>query len=97
MLPILTAKQTQLIDSVASNDHNMPPLLLMENAATNISNIIKQHINEKQLRYSKIIIVCGTGNNGGDGMAIARHLSTIAEIKVIIVGNEEAFDKKSPA
>ncbi|MBN1785383.1 MAG: bifunctional ADP-dependent NAD(P)H-hydrate dehydratase/NAD(P)H-hydrate epimerase, partial [Candidatus Methanofastidiosa archaeon] len=47
----------------------LPPRVLMENAGRGIADYIKGNYD-----VSKICIVCGPGNNGGDGFVIARHL-----------------------
>jgi len=47
------------------------PFQLMENAGAGVARIIE----EKFGKNLKVVIFCGTGNNGGDGFVIARHLS----------------------
>ncbi len=46
----------------------IPSLVLMESASIEVMNVIKEHYN------GKILILCGPGNNGGDGYALARRL-----------------------
>ncbi len=66
----LTAKQMKDLDSSAINDWQIPAILLMEHAALALYNeIAKRYSND-----AKILIVCGAGNNGGDGLALARLL-----------------------
>ena len=56
----------------------MPSILLMENAALNaaaaILDLLDQEL-ELEPAEAKIVILCGGGNNGGDGFALARHLA----------------------
>lgn len=50
----------------------MPTLLLMENAARGVAGIILEGL--QGVEAAHVLIVCGPGNNGGDGLALARHL-----------------------
>ncbi|NUN08070.1 MAG: NAD(P)H-hydrate dehydratase [Ignavibacteriaceae bacterium] len=74
MLPLYTTGQIRQVDSEAINYFSFPSLLLMENAAINSVNIAidKLGLNSK---FDKIAVICGRGNNGGDGYAIARHFA----------------------
>ena len=72
MIPLFSPEKVRGIDDYAINLLGVPGLLLMENASINITNeIIARYTLPK---YHKIGIVCGKGNNGGDGFAIARQL-----------------------
>ena len=70
------------IDNYCINDLGIPSIVLMENAALKvIKNIDFQ-------KFKSFTIVCGTGNNGGDGLAVARQLFSMnMKIDVFIVGN----------
>jgi NAD(P)H-hydrate epimerase len=72
MKNFVTVKQMREIDRRTIEDVGIPGLLLMENAGIGVVKVI-----EKQFRIEgqkRINIFCGKGNNGGDGMVIARHL-----------------------
>ncbi len=60
------------IDRRASEKYGIPALLLMENAAHGILRVIEDTFGPVKNR--RITIVCGKGNNGGDGLAVARLL-----------------------
>ncbi len=60
----------------------IPTLRLMENAGTALAKEITEH----QVKGRKILILCGTGNNGGDGLVAARHLSTYFRVRVMVMG-----------
>ncbi|USH00380.1 NAD(P)H-hydrate dehydratase [Thermococcus argininiproducens] len=60
------------------------PFQLMENAGAGVARIIE----EKFGKGLKVAIFCGTGNNGGDGFVIARHLSFENDVTVFLVGDE---------
>lgn len=66
-LSVATIRQ---IDQIAIEQYHMHSLVLMENAASNCARWI---INNREAR-SRVVILCGRGNNGGDGLAIMRHL-----------------------
>lgn len=68
----LTREEIQELDRKAIQEYKIPGLILMENAGRNVAEeVIKMIGNPPQTR---IAIVCGKGNNGGDGFVIARHL-----------------------
>lgn len=72
--PLLTAAESRQFDQLAEKA-GLPSLVLMENAALRLAEVILQHF---ELDPPKnIVVVCGKGNNGGDGMALARHLKDI--------------------
>jgi len=95
MQRIYTANQIKKIDELATKKYRITPLALMENAATNITNQIFNYLKEKNLTVKKVAIFCGTGNNGGDGLVIARQLSSdfgdanTLKITVFMVGDLE--------
>jgi len=85
---ILTPKQMRQIDSRAINDFLVPGSILMENAALNSSKIIKKIFAENGLESPKVLIFCGSGNNGGDGFAIARQIMGFSNVKIYWIGDE---------
>ena len=68
-LPALTRAQVRSVDQTAINEYGIPGIVLMENAGSRAAEIIHQVVPE-----GPIDILCGVGNNGGDGYVIARHL-----------------------
>jgi len=63
-------------------------ILLMENAGSNVARTVYQWLGG--LAGKKIVVVCGTGNNGGDGFAAARHMAGLgARVTVILLGDQE--------
>jgi NAD(P)H-hydrate epimerase len=65
----LSREEVRGIDARAANELSLPTLLLMENAGRGAADYLRQ-----QTGPAKILIVCGPGNNGGDGGVVARHL-----------------------
>jgi len=69
----LTRAQVREVDRRAIEDFGMPGVLLMENAGRNAAEEArKMLVDASNLRSA--VILCGGGNNGGDGYVIARHL-----------------------
>lgn len=69
-MEILSAKQMEKADKYAIEVLNIPSIVLMENAAIAFAEEIVKDFDKN----SKICVVCGSGNNGGDGFAVARQL-----------------------
>jgi NAD(P)H-hydrate epimerase len=68
---VLTRRQVREVDRRALEEYGIPGIVLMENAAGNAARLIL----DWRPAPGTAAIVCGRGNNGGDGFAIARHLS----------------------
>lgn len=66
----------------------IPGIVLMENAGRNAAQVILNKLADPQ--RARVVILCGTGNNGGDGFVIARHLAQVGvTIDVVIAGQCE--------
>ena len=68
---ILDASSMRQVDQTAIRDFGIPGLVLMENAAIGLADALADNFPEA----TTAAIFCGPGNNGGDGLALARHLS----------------------
>jgi len=69
----ITAKEVTRLDANSAS-LGIPSGFLMECAGLQATNKIYEQYNLNS--ESSVIILCGTGNNGGDGLCIARHLAT---------------------
>ncbi|MCU1266728.1 MAG: yjeF C-terminal region, hydroxyethylthiazole kinaserelated/yjeF N-terminal region [Acidobacteria bacterium] len=72
--PVITAAQMREVDRLTIEQYATPSLLLMEAAAAAILRTISSRFSE-DLAGKKARILCGPGNNGGDGAALARQLA----------------------
>ena len=72
LLPIVTPAQMSQLDNAAIQEYQIPGLILMENAGRNTAEYIIQQFTPQCSQG--VAILCGPGNNGGDGFVIARHL-----------------------
>jgi ADP-dependent NAD(P)H-hydrate dehydratase / NAD(P)H-hydrate epimerase len=88
---ILTAEAMREVDRAAIEDLGIPSLVLMENAAIGVVEALGKAFGEAE----SAAVFCGPGNNGGDGLAVARHLAVRGwEVRVFLVtgGRELAGD-----
>lgn len=84
MQRVVTAEEMRWCDETTINTYGVPGLLLMENAGRGVVEVIKQKYSA--LKSKKVLVVCGKGNNGGDGFVIARLLSnSCAQINVLLM------------
>ncbi len=67
---ILAASEMQAVDRRAIEEVGIPGMVLMENAAIGVVDAIAEYFPQAE----SVAIFCGPGNNGGDGLAVARHL-----------------------
>lgn len=72
MIPLYTPEQVRKLDAIAVRQLETPGLLLMENAANNLKHIFFELYPPDE--FNKVAVICGKGNNGGDGFALARLL-----------------------
>jgi len=70
-MKILTAEQMREIDR-RTVEAGTPSIVLMENAACRFVEFLEREYSP--LERQRVVVICGKGNNGGDGMAIARQL-----------------------
>jgi NAD(P)H-hydrate epimerase len=69
----LSVKQARELDRRATADYGIPSLLLMESAGRELAKVVERSL-ISPIQMCNVAFVCGTGNNGGDGFAAARHL-----------------------
>ena len=69
--PLFDAAALRLADRRASERHRLPSIVLMERAGLAAALVILDRFPD----FTSALVVCGAGNNGGDGHAVARHLA----------------------
>ena len=72
-MKVLTTAEMRAVDG-RTIEMGIPGIVLMENAAHRVVEFLAEHC--APLSGERIVVLCGKGNNGGDGMAIARQLFT---------------------
>ncbi len=73
MQKVLTAEQMREVDRLTTERYGIPSILLMENAAHAVARVITEKLGGS-VKEKSILLLCGPGNNGGDGAALARIL-----------------------
>jgi NAD(P)H-hydrate epimerase len=90
-MKILTAHQMRNIDRRTISRYHIPGLILMENAGRAVVEHLLDDLEE--VEDAAIAVVCGKGNNGGDGFVIARHLHHLGLTPtVFLVARREEID-----
>lgn len=95
MNTFLFPHQQQSLDNYALHTCGIPSIIMMENAASGCAHAIALRIEEEfPLKDCiSITVLCGLGNNGGDGFAIARHLYSMNRfsLNIICIGEEHSL------
>ena len=82
----MTREQVRAVDAWAINELGIPGVVLMENAGRGCAELISDKL--EGVAEPKVCIFCGTGNNGGDGYVIARHLANVGyKVTVVVCGD----------
>ena len=85
MLPVFTAAEMRALDARAIRELGIPGPRLMDHAGTAAAALIARWL--APIRGKTVIVVCGKGNNGGDGFVVARRLKARgAAVRVLLVG-----------
>lgn len=86
MQKVLTAAQMREVDRLTTERYGIPSIILMENAAHAVARVITEKLGGS-VKGKSILILCGKGNNGGDGAALARILWEYeAFVSVVLIG-----------
>jgi hydroxyethylthiazole kinase-like uncharacterized protein yjeF len=85
--PVIFAQQMREIDRLTVENYHTTSLLLMESASAACLEAIRTHFNG-DLTGRRALVLCGKGNNGGDGAALARGLCRASvQCDVVLFGN----------
>jgi NAD(P)H-hydrate epimerase len=93
-MKIVTASEMRSIDRATSERFGVPSLTLMENAGSAVAEYVLEHYASAH----RIVVLCGKGNNGGDGYVAARKLHEQGrEVQVVLLADPEELkgDAKS--
>ena len=91
MKKIVDASQMKKIDQYSIETIKIPSIVLMEEAARAVVRCVEAHI----VKDTRIVAVCGSGNNGADGIAAARILYNKGyQVGLYLIGKEESATKE---
>jgi NAD(P)H-hydrate epimerase len=83
----LARRQVRELDRIAMEEFGVPGVVLMENAGGNAARLLQQLV-----ITGPVVLLCGRGNNGGDGFVIARHLDAAGHaVRVLLAAAPEAY------
>jgi ADP-dependent NAD(P)H-hydrate dehydratase / NAD(P)H-hydrate epimerase len=94
-MKILTAAEMREVDRLSSERFGIPSFQLMENAGAAVVEYLAEHFSGVERR--RIAVVCGKGNNGGDGFVVARLLFERGSRVVAILCGDAAAMKGDAA
>jgi len=88
---MISSEQMKNLEKLSSK-YGVTTLRLMENAGYGMFKEIKARIN----KYNKFLVICGTGNNGGDGFVLAKYLyQDNYDVSLLFIGQEHKLKKES--
>jgi NAD(P)H-hydrate epimerase len=94
--PAITTEQMVEVDRLMIEEYGITLMQMMENAGRNLAELARRMLGG-QVQGRNIAVLCGSGNNGGGGMAAARHLSNWgADMQVFLAAPPERL-KEIPA
>lgn len=85
MQPVLTAAQMREADRRTIEDLGVPGATLMERAGAAVATAVRERFPQAQ----RLVVLCGKGNNGGDGFVAARHLGERAPAVLLFAARAE--------
>ena len=86
MIYLPTGEQMRRADLYTIEEIGVPSMVLMERAALEVVRCME----EEQLDFRNVLVICGSGNNGGDGYAIARLLHLKGhDVTIFFAGNSQ--------
>ena len=92
MKTCLSAEEMKLCDSNTMQHYGVPSCVLMERAALEFV----RSLHKEKADLSRVLVVCGSGNNGGDGMAAARMLFLEHfQVDVVMIGNPQKASEEA--
>lgn len=96
----LTRDEVREVDRRAIEELGLPGLVLMENAGLGLTRAVLRELGPARTPSAgaRVLIACGGGNNGGDGLVLARHLQLAGhDPRVVYCGDRARADRRGDA
>ena len=91
-IPYLTAEQMVEVDRAMMEDFKIDLIQMMENAGRNLAHLARMRFLNGDPRAKKVVVLAGTGGNGGGAMVCARHLHNYgAHVNVLATREQDYF------
>lgn len=91
-LDIYNTEAIREADLLAVSEYGIPAIILMENSGRGVSEVILKHFPS----CKTVLVACGPGNNGGDGLVAARHLIIKGfQVKILLAAPQDSLGKES--
>lgn len=88
---VLTPEEMGILDKITIEEIGVPQEVLMENAGRTIYSVLEQNF-ELPLDEARVAVIAGPGNNGGDGLVVARYLlERVENLSVYLVGEKSSL------
>ena len=92
IVPLYTAAEMRTVDRLAVDEIGIPGAVLMERAGMGAAAEILEWFGDAR----RVVVLCGSGNNGGDGFVVARHLhATGRHVQILLVEPESKIRRES--
>ena len=85
---VLSRDQIREVDRRAIDHYGIPGIVLMENASRGLFKSAERML--AKAGGSRVVIIAGTGNNAGDGFAVARHLHNAGYLPIVVIVGQES-------
>ena len=93
-MKIVTAAEMRETDRITTERFGVPSLTLMENAGSEVADFVAGHCEEAE----RVGVICGKGNNGGDGFVVARRLHEAGwQVQVLLLADPSELKGDAPA
>ncbi len=91
-MKVVDAETMRAMDERAMTEFAMKGLQLMENAGRAVAEVVLGELGRKKAAPARVAIICGKGNNGGDGFVCARHLANAGvEVSLFVMAPPGAY------
>jgi ADP-dependent NAD(P)H-hydrate dehydratase / NAD(P)H-hydrate epimerase len=82
-MKVLTAAEMREVDRLTTERDSIPSLTLMENAGRSVAEFIRHTF--PNIKHKRVVVLCGQGNNGGDGFVVARLLYSLGAAPTVFL------------